>query len=46
VRASASRRALFPFERRIAERRAHERRQSWSTHGRRTATLKPTSPAQ
>jgi pimeloyl-ACP methyl ester carboxylesterase len=29
VRAKTGRRVLFPFERRIAERRAHERRESW-----------------
>ena len=29
VRADAGRRVLFPFERRIAERRSHERRESW-----------------
>jgi hypothetical protein len=29
VRASAGRRTLFPFDRRIAERRALERRESW-----------------
>jgi len=29
VRAAAGRRVLFPFDRRIAERRALERRESW-----------------
>ena len=29
VRASAGRRVLFPFDRRIAERRTLERRESW-----------------
>jgi hypothetical protein len=29
VRAGAGRRVLFPFDRRIAERRALERRESW-----------------
>jgi hypothetical protein len=29
VRASAGRRVLYPFDRRIAERRALERRESW-----------------
>ena len=29
VRATAGRRVLFPFDRRIAERRAVERRESW-----------------
>jgi len=29
VRATAGRRTLFPFDRRIAERRALERRESW-----------------
>jgi hypothetical protein len=29
VRATAGRRILFPFDRRIAERRALERRESW-----------------
>lgn len=29
VRATAGRRVLFPFERRIAERRTLERRESW-----------------
>jgi pimeloyl-ACP methyl ester carboxylesterase len=29
VRAGAGRRVLFPFDRRVAERRGHERRQAW-----------------
>jgi hypothetical protein len=29
VRASAGRRVVFPFDRRVAERRALERRESW-----------------
>jgi hypothetical protein len=29
VRATAGRRVLFPFDRRVAERRALERRESW-----------------
>ena len=32
VRAGAGRRVAFPFERRVAERRHHERRQSWRVH--------------
>jgi hypothetical protein len=33
VRATAGRRVLFPFDRRIAERRALERRESWPEPG-------------
>ena len=33
VRAAAGRRVLFPFDRRIAERRALERRESWPERG-------------
>jgi 3-oxoadipate enol-lactonase len=44
VRASAGRRVLFPFDRRIAERRAHERRQPGRAHDRRTAKFKRTTP--
>jgi hypothetical protein len=33
VRAAAGRRVLFPFDRRIAERRALERRESWPEPG-------------
>jgi len=37
VSASAGRRVLFPFDRRMAERRGLERRQSWPLHNHRTA---------
>ena len=33
VRAASGRRVLFPFDRRIAERRALERRESWPERG-------------
>jgi hypothetical protein len=33
VRAAAGRRVLFPFDRRIAERRTLERRESWPQSG-------------
>lgn len=33
VRAAAGRRVLFPFDRRVAERRALERRESWPERG-------------
>ncbi|HSP10329.1 MAG TPA: alpha/beta hydrolase [Candidatus Dormibacteraeota bacterium] len=36
VRASAGRRVLVPFERRMAERRGRERRESWPTNNHRT----------
>jgi 3-oxoadipate enol-lactonase len=32
VRAGAGRRVLFPFDRRLTERRRHERRESWPVH--------------
>jgi 3-oxoadipate enol-lactonase len=37
VRASAGRRVLFPFDRRLSERRGHERRQTWRLLRSRTA---------
>ena len=37
VRAEAGRRVLFPFDRRAAERRGHERRQAWQVLRSRTA---------
>jgi 3-oxoadipate enol-lactonase len=37
VRASAGRRVQFPYDRRVAERRGHERRQAWQVLSSRTA---------
>ena len=37
VRAGAGRRVLFPVDRRMTERRGHERRDSWRVHGPRAA---------
>ena len=37
VRASAGRRVQFPYERRVADRRGHERRQAWQVLSPRTA---------
>jgi 3-oxoadipate enol-lactonase len=39
IRASAGRRALPTFDRRMAERRVHERRESWRAHSARTAKV-------
>ena len=39
VRAIAGRRVLFPSDRRMAERRGHERRESWHAHTSRTAAF-------
>jgi 3-oxoadipate enol-lactonase len=41
VRAGAGRRVLFPFDRRLAERRRLERRESWPVHSQRTAESYP-----
>jgi hypothetical protein len=37
IRAGTGRRVLFPFDRRSAERRRRERRESWPVHSHRTA---------
>lgn len=39
VRATAGRRVLVPSDRRMAERRGHERRESWRVHGPRAANF-------
>jgi 3-oxoadipate enol-lactonase len=39
VRVGAGRPALFPVDRRLAERRGHERRESWFAHSPRTAKV-------